>query len=242
MKNKKIFSPVITAALLIIGSLILSISRDPLIIENGILFYRRIRISVLSVLSALFIISFFIYLFSLFKDRKIKKESIKKEEEEKEAEKKEKEEGQILSVNKKMDNATLRNLLRKHDCLAYREEINAICIELESMDRQQEKLTKLLESNGADSLKNSEDVLDKVEQHMCKSVRKVINYMDIAEKGDEEMIKEKLSVCLSECRTHISQVKDFLFALADFLNTQGDGDNSMEMLDMYKETILESLK
>ena len=38
------------------------------------------------------------------------------------------------------------------------------------------------------------------------------------------------------------QVQEFLFALAEFLNKQGEDDNSMELLDVYKSTILSSIE
>ena len=45
-----------------------------------------------------------------------------------------------------------------------------------------------------------------------------------------------------EGQKQLQQVQEFLFALADFLNKQGGDDNSIEMLDIYKSTILSSIE
>ena len=113
------------------------------------------------------------------------------------------------------------------------------------MDEYQEKLVHLLETNGADSLSNTNEVLDQVEQYLCKNVRKVLNYMDVADEDNERDVGQvslRLTACHEEGQKQLQQVQEFLFALAEFLNKQGDDDNSMDLLNIYKSTILSSIQ
>ena len=80
---------------------------------------------------------------------------------------------------------------------------------------------------------------------MCKSVRKVINYMDVAnasDPADVNRVRDKIYECHNDLQQQLQQVQEFLFAFADFLNTQGDDDQSIQMLNIYKTTILDSIK
>ena len=118
-------------------------------------------------------------------------------------------------------------------------------MQLDIMDEYQEKLVHLLETNGADSLSNTNEVLDQVEQYLCKNVRKVLNYMDVADEDNErdvEQVSLRLTACHEEGQKQLQQVQEFLFALAEFLNKQGDDDNSMDLLNIYKSTILSSIQ
>ena len=84
-----------------------------------------------------------------------------------------------------------------------------------------------------------------MEQYLCKNVRKVLNYLDVADSDvekDVRLVEEKLVVCHEEGQKQLQQVQEFLFALTEFLNKQGEDDNSMEMLDIYKTTILSSIE
>ena len=84
-----------------------------------------------------------------------------------------------------------------------------------------------------------------MEQYLCKNVRKLLNYLDVADEEEEKdvrLVQEKLAVCHEEGQKQLQQVQEFLFALADFLNKQGGDDNSIEMLDIYKSTILSSIE
>ena len=112
------------------------------------------------------------------------------------------------------------------------------------MDRYQDKLNRLLKENGADALNDTEEILEKVEQYLCKNVRKVLNYMNVADPrnlSDQEMIRNKLKNCEAANSVQLDQTQQFLFALTEFLNRQGDEDTGTDMLEMYRQTILDSL-
>ena len=106
------------------------------------------------------------------------------------------------------------------------------------------KLANLLSNNGAKNLSDTQDVLDQVEQYLCKAVRKVINYIDVADEHSEKdakVILEKLETCYKDCQAQLDQVKEFLFIMAEFLNKQGSDDTTPETLDVYKQCILKSI-
>lgn len=69
--------------------------------------------------------------------------------------------------------------------------------------------------------------------------------MDVADNDSDEAVRQverRLQICHEEGQKQLQQVQEFLFALAEFLNKQGEDDNSMEMLEIYKSTILSSIE
>ncbi len=152
-----------------------------------------------------------------------------------------------LSMQNKLDNATLRRILNQKAqdswsiCAGSIEQCTG---QLASMDSLQERLSKLLEQNGADTLYDTEDVLDQAEQGMCANVRKVLNYMEVADNNkqeDMEMIREKADLCVAQNKEILDQSQEFVFALTEYLNRQGDSGADLSMLEIYKKTILESI-
>ena len=243
---------IIIIVLFIIAMAVLGMSRDSIVIANGIRFYRSIRQTVLItgiVLSAAVIILYIIDSAFVLRAKKNFNEAqaaVKAQEEANVY--KEKQSRENLSVSKEMDSARLRQILNSYSAdqwSALSGQLRQICIQLDMMDEQQAKLSHLIENNGADALSNTEDLLNKVEQYMCKSVRKVINYMDVAnasDASDVSRVQEKIYECHTDLQQQIQQVQEFLFAFADFLNTQGDDDSSLQMLDIYKTTIMDSIR
>ena len=254
MRKRKIrlIYVIIIIVLFIIAMAVLGMSRDSIVIANGIRFYRRIRQTVLItgiVLTAAVIILYIIDSAFVLRAKKNFNEAqaaVKAQEEANVY--KEKQSRENLSVSREMDSARLRQILNSYSAgqwSALSGQLRQICIQLDMMDEQQAKLSHLIENNGADALSNTEDLLNKVEQYMCKSVRKVINYMDVAnasDASDVSRVQEKIYECHTDLQQQIQQVQEFLFAFADFLNTQGDDDSSLQMLDIYKTTILDSIR
>ncbi len=152
-----------------------------------------------------------------------------------------------LSMENKLDNETLRRVLGQKmsaEWSACASDIGGCIEQLSTMDDYQAKLKKLLESNGADTLYDTEDVLDQAEQGMCRNVRKVINYMEVADAGSDEgtsMIKEKAADCSRLNSEILKQSREFVFALTEYLNRQGDTSDDISMLEVYKKTILRSI-
>lgn len=243
---------VITAGLYAGILLILRLERDNLIIRLGIRLYRQLFFIVL-IAGGLIVIALLVYFLLNWKQYQTKKRTQDEETArqqatlEEEALEKERHR-EILSVSKKMDAMRLKDLLATYETQTWSmlaQPIAKIRMQLDIMDEYQDKLVHLLETNGADSLSNTNEVLDQVEQYLCKNVRKVLNYMDVADEDNEkdvEQVKLRLNACHEEGQKQLQQVQEFLFALAEFLNKQGDDDNSMDLLNIYKSTILSSIQ
>ena len=254
MRRQKAGLALVAASIIIYAAAAAAIfmCKDHLVITAGIKAYRAINRTVLisgGILCAVIAAIYIARSVSKIRSEKISNKAEAAAKAQREADLcREKKERESLSVSRDMDSGRLRQIMDSYSAgqwSALSAQLRQLCIQLDMMDGQQEKLSHLIENNGADSLSNTKDMLDKVEQYMCKSVRKVINYMDVAnasDAADVSRVREKINECLTDLQQQIRQVQEFLFALADFLNTQGDGDNSMQMLDIYKETILDSIR
>lgn len=148
-----------------------------------------------------------------------------------------------LSVDGEMDAATVRRLLEEQSrgkwSAAYTEIYE--CVEqMEQMDSYQERLGKLLADNGADRLADTEDILNQVEQFICRNVRSVLNFMAVADEDALPQVKERLNACREENKALLQQTRDFIYAMADFLNDQG-GKADTRLLETYRNTILSTI-
>lgn len=116
--------------------------------------------------------------------------------------------------------------------------------QMDDMNGYQAKLSRLLTNNGADYLDDTNGVLESVEQSILRKVRKVLNCFVVYETDrveDVQKMRELLSETRDSNESQLNNVKDFLFAITDFLNKQGDDNTGAEKLDIYKKTILESI-
>ena len=209
-----------------------------IVINYGIRFYRSLRNVIFSVSALISIAVTAMYVTGAVKRRKWQnardEEAAKAEVMRQEALREREKHREVLSVSKKMDSVKIRELLTEYAAQKWK----ALAQPLLQIKLQ-------LDINGAAALSNTEDILDRVEQYLCKNVRKVLNYLDVAddeEERDVRLVQEKLAACHEEGQKQLQQVQEFLFALAEFLNKQGEDDNSMEMLNIYKSTILSSIE
>lgn len=115
--------------------------------------------------------------------------------------------------------------------------------QMSDMNAYQSKLSRLLTNNGADYLDDTNAVLESVEQCILRKVRKILNCFVVYETNRVDDVK-KMEQILEDTRsgneTQLNNVKEFLFAITDFLNKQGEDDTGIERLNIYKKTILES--
>ena len=56
-------------------------------------------------------------------------------------------------------------------------------------------------------------------------------------------MQEKVAVCIKDNEEKLGQIDDFLKTIVEFLNKQGDeeAETSINLLDTYKKTIMESI-
>ncbi len=226
----------------------LRLGMHSIVINYGIRFYRSLRNVVFFVSAVISIAMIVFYVTDVVKRKRGQEEAARAEVMQKEALREREKHKEVLSVSKKMDSERIRGLLTEYAAQKWKalaQPLLQLKLQLDMMDEHQEKLSHLLDVNGAAALSNTEDILDRVEQYLCKNVRKVLNYLDVADEEEERdvrLVKEKLAACHDEGQKQLQQVQEFLFALAEFLNKQGEDDNSMEMLDIYKSTILSSIE
>ena len=253
-KRKKILLIlfVIILILLIITVVILNINKDTMIINMGIRSYNRIASFVPLIEVIVLIVVAFVFLLETFREiRQAKRdleEQTRSEQAQQAARQAQESDREVLSVSRKMDSMKIRDLLLSEAAGKWNTltpELMQIKKQLDQMDEHQDTLAKLLKENGASSLANTEEMLNDTEQYLCKNVRKALNYMSVADEEspqDVQLVRQKLLQCRQEGDTLLEQVQKFLFSLAEFLNTQGSDDNSMEMLDLYRSTILSSIE
>lgn len=204
--------------------------KDNLIINFGIRAYNNL----LYVLIAIIIITIILFAIKLFKVKQIEKT-------EKEILIKEQEKNNVSS-KKLLKNSQLRSILKdnaENEWQILNNDINKCIKQMEDMDEEQERLHILLKNNDVDILSDTEDILEQVEQCMCKNARKIINYMSVYhnDTDDIDQMKEKLTICYKNNGNLLKEVHDFLLMLTEFLNSQ-DENYDDTMLLTYKETLI----
>ena len=230
------FFPSILLILFVILRVIIHLNRTNLIIQYGIKAYRTYNtISMILLILSLILCCFFSFWQLNYHLKKKKSRTTVSSESD-----------ALLSVSKDLDSAKLQKILSMYmestTWQNFQSQLSRCKKQLESMDEQQAKLARLLDNNGANNLSDTQNVLDQVEQYMCKSIRKVINYMQVADpETDTSVLQTKLDGCYNDCQKQLEQVKEFLFVMAEFLNKQGGEDNTPETLEIYKNTILKSI-
>ncbi len=113
------------------------------------------------------------------------------------------------------------------------------------MDDYQLRLKNLLDNNGADALRDTEEVLDRVEQHICRNVRKLLNIMTVSSpktQNDIDVVKLTATNCAEDNRRLLKTTKEFMVAITEFLNSQGDGDSSISEIEVYKKALASQIE
>lgn len=132
------------------------------------------------------------------------------------------------------DSASDKNLYTAFDSVYYT---------MTAMDSYQARLKELLDNNGADTLRDTEDILDHAEQHICRNVRRFINSVTILDLSnpDDALSASNLAIeCVSEDRKLLELTKNFLSSLVELLNRQDTG-SCVNEIKMYREAIDEQL-
>ena len=224
-----------------IGILMLVLSKDSVVISIGIRSYRGLYQGGLIAEVALVIL----FLILSLRDAR-KKNAAKKEEREQSADRQKLEAD--LPVNGRLTDVKVRELLKENASgkwKALQDAIGGLVAQMRQMDSYQERLANLLTSNQASTLGDTEEVLDQVEQYICRNIRKVLNYMtvyDPASQEDAAALEKLIEECRDANQEQLTQTKEFVFALTEFLNRQGDSSQDTYSLELYKKLILDSIK
>ncbi len=113
------------------------------------------------------------------------------------------------------------------------------------MDDYQLRLKTLLDSNGADALRDTEEILDKVEQHICRNVRKLLNIMTVSSpntQNDVDVVELTARNCAEDNNRLLKTTKEFIVAVTEFLNSQGDSGSSINEIDVYKNALTSQIE
>ena len=120
--------------------------------------------------------------------------------------------------------------------------------QMDAMDRHQQKLKDLLDLNEAEYLRATEELLNEVEQFICKSFRKVINRGIVSDQEDDSVFaqddkysthSELIEAVLASNQVELDNIKKFLAVLADLVSEQDD--NSETTLLAWMQVMRDSL-
>lgn len=247
MKKWKIIGTVLLTLTAAAGRVWIEVHRESIIIESGVKGYRTQAQSMTTMLIFMAVLTLLtIALEAASASRRQKKEdqAAGLSPEAREAGRKAR---ATLSVQGDLDPDRIRAFLLQQadgEWRRYRGNISLCVGVMDQMDECIDRLDTLLSMNGAESLRDTQDVLLQVRQYICRNMRKVINYLaavDVDSPDAEAGIRQRFNECISDSTKKLDKVNEFLISLSDFLNTQGDDASSLDMLDIYKETILESI-
>ncbi len=233
MKNRRKW-PIAALVLTLIAGIAfgaLTTEKDNIIIYSGIAVYRNLHSVLLILLCVFAALTALLFIVSLIKP-KAKAEPVP-------------DKAPTLSVKEKLQNSSLRELLKKAGegkWSSLAPELSVMISQLEQMDTYQERLHALLQENDIKALSDTEEVLEQAEQSLCQNVRKIINYLNVFDEKDVEVVRASVAKTNEKNREQMNQVRDFVVAVTDFVNQQGSSNQDPDMLNNYKAMILDSLK
>ena len=240
-RKKSVVSGILLAVIFAAAAVFLF--RDSFIVSYGIRAYRTVRTAVCALCGVMAVVTAVVFLTASKKEKMLLEARAEYEKEKEEAKKV----PAILSMKGRLDSGKLREIMRKQTSGEWRalEEEGLECIgQMDQMDEYREKLHLLLADNDAGKLSDSEDVLDSAQQYICRNVRKVLNYMSVADSRDAggvAMTGGKMGECLGKNGQQLDRVREFVYAMTEYLNHQGEDDSNIEMLEIYRNTILNSI-
>ena len=239
---KKLIPVCITTLLFIAGTLICFVNKDNFIMYYGIRSYRTISSLLIGCSSVGMVGTLSIGAVTMVKNRQRLNEIVINQQalEEKQRALEEKSAG--LSIKREIDPDYIVKCLKEQKAVwnGLGSDLDECIGQFDQMNEYQARFSKLLKDNEAKTLSDTEDVLEQVEQYMCKNARNVINFMNVADDDAFEQIKERLNTCRQENQNLLNQTRDFIYAMADFLNDQG-GKADTRLLESYKDTLLSTI-
>lgn len=229
------------------GRIWIEINRQSIIIESGVAGYRnqaKTMTTFLVFMALVTLVTVLMEAASAARQKKTEEQRAKLAADSEEAGRRAK---ATLSVDGELDPEAIRTFLLQQgdgEWHRYRGNISLCVGVMDQMSECIDRLDTLLSMNGAETLRDTMQVLRQVQQYICRNMRKVINYLsavDVDSREAEPGIRERFSECISDSSQKLDKVNEFLISLSDYLNTQGEDTSSLDLLDVYKDTILESI-
>lgn len=231
--------------------MILFLAEDDFVIYLGIRAYTQLRksIGIIDIILFFFLILMFVKAARIENALKVRqaKAAVLKETPD-----------PALKAGKKLDPAKIKRLLKEKQSkwedylLNYNraewEKVRALLAtvfdNMNEMDRCQERLRDLLDQNGAEALRDTEEILENTEQYICRNIRKLLNTMtasDVKSRNDINTVITAASECTKSNRTVLENTRGFIVAITEYLNLQDDDEDSMAEMNIYKQAILSQI-
>ncbi|MBR6156663.1 MAG: hypothetical protein IKQ27_06865 [Lachnospiraceae bacterium] len=246
MQKRYNTTPLIITLAGLFGTVLTIMSKDNIIMYHGVRAFRNVMMMT-GVLSAGSSVATTVYTFLYFAGKRkqewLGEQDLRIIDEQKEIEAQKQ---ARLSVNKDIDPQDLRSELqdqKSYSWAVFGPAIDELIAQFDKMDSYQERFHKLLMDNGVNTLGDTEDVINQVEQYMCRNVRSVVNFMMVADTDatGKAGMEEKLTKCIGENKGLLEQTRDFIYAMTEFLNDQG-GKADTRLLESYKDTLLNTIR
>ena len=229
-------------AVAVVLRVIVAAFTDPIIVYWGIRAHSALSASttVLTALSGcIFLVTLIVWGISY---SKLKKEQLINEAEN--------DKGPDLKMKGELDPVKIRENLKEKSGAWIQDTyisgaFNTIYANMDDMDGYQSKLKELLDRNGADALRDTEEVLDKVEQHICRNIRKLINIMIVLDSrngNDREVLLTTAKNCTEDNQKLLDSTRNFMMAVSQFLNSQGEEGGTIREVDSYKKILTDQIQ
>ena len=235
-KNKKSMLHIlsITEGCFVLLNLFWILQKDNLIVSLGIRSYKTLR--------SFFLLCFCISTLVLILVIILKRYFLKKDEKNVIIVQ---EKAPPLSIKDKLDSTYLRKMLKNEASGRWRdisEELYVTIQQLDQMDIYQDRLHNLLEENDVNALSDTEEILDQSEQYLCQNARRILNYLSVFEQKDTDAVKTIINNSNDKNQQQLDQVKEFIFAITDFVNQQGGTALDPDIINTYKDIIVNCMQ
>ena len=231
-------------ALFVIGlimKIVTIVAKDGLIISGGVRMYNTLSTLSLILIVAGLAAGLAAAGFLLFSGRKEENERIMAEAA--------RDDGPDLRIKGELDPLKIRENIRKEastwtEVPASRALFAGLYKTMDDMDGYQAKLKALLDRNGADALRDTEEVLDKVEQHICRNIRKLLNILivlDEKSEDDRNVMMKNVTECTEDNERLLDLTKNFMMAVSQFLNSQGEDGSTIREVESYKKILSDQM-
>lgn len=121
--------------------------------------------------------------------------------------------------------------------------VNACLKQMDEMDSLQEKQNNLISLNDASYLRETANVLDNVERHICGNLRNIINLCIAADTNDDLDLR-KVEQNLNNSQATLSDARSLIRASADWINQYNNDANSSDTseVERWLSVIRDSLR
>ena len=113
--------------------------------------------------------------------------------------------------------------------------------QLDTINRQKEKLDRLLKMNNLLMFENTKELLCRIEDSICINCRKAANEC-IVNDGNDEAVKENIVPICKDGDEKLEQVQKYLNELVKYTNSQDSDSDAEKTLKVCCDTIRQSLE